>query len=181
LVVRRQKAWRWPVSDLTSLDYSRVKASFGPRFGALLVDGLIALPGYLAYIIPGLLIFGFRDSFTNQQSIGRKVTETRLLLVTTGEEPSAGQKFARNLLALLLRSLTVGVYSLIELLVHLGRADGRCLTDLMFGTVVVSLERMREVHGTALKPNAALAALPTAGHVAAHGSESVQARSVEER
>lgn len=121
-------------------DYAKVKAPFGPRFGALLLDSLIALPGYMLYIVPGLIIFGFRDSFTPKQSIGRKVTETQILDYATGVEPPVGQLFARNLLAVLLRSLTVGIYALAELLVHLGRPDGRCLTDLLFGTVVVSRE-----------------------------------------
>ena len=126
--------------DNTPSHLAANKASFGPRFGALLLDQLIAFPGYMLYIIPGLLIFGFRDSFTSRQSIGRKVTETRIVDVDTGDEPSAGRLFARNLFAVLVRGLTLGIYSLAELLVHLGRADGRCLTDLMFGTYVMSIE-----------------------------------------
>jgi len=116
------------------------KAAFGPRFGALLLDQLIALPGYMLYIIPGLVIFGFRDSFTSRQSIGRKVTETRIVDVETGDVPTTGRLFARNLFAVLFRSLTLGIYTLSELLVHLGRPDGRCLTDLLFGTYVMSIE-----------------------------------------
>ena len=126
--------------DNTTSHLAANKASFGPRFGALLLDQLIAFPGYMLYIIPGLVIFGFRDSFTSRQSIGRKVTETRIVDVDTGDEPTTGRLFARNLFAVLVRGLTLGIYTFAELLVHLGRADGRCLTDLLFGTYVMSIE-----------------------------------------
>jgi len=117
------------------------KAPFGPRFYALLIDQIIAFPGYMLYIIPGVLIFGFRDKLTSKQSIGRNVTQTRIVDVDTGEIPTAGKLFARNLFAVLVRGpLTLGIYTLCELLVHLGRPDGRCLTDLLFATYVTPVD-----------------------------------------
>lgn len=124
--------------------YEDYKASFKLRFVAWLLDSVIAFPGYFFYIIPGLIVFGFRDSFTAKQSVGRNVTETKILDVETGVAPPKGRLFARNLFAVLIRSLTFGVYAVAELLVHLGRPDGRCLTDLLFGTVVVSLDKFSE-------------------------------------
>ncbi len=114
------------------------KADFGPRFAAWFIDSLVAFPAYFLYIVPGILLFAFRDSLTKDQSFGRKATETRLVLAATGALPPAGHKFVRNLVALLLRVWTFGAYLLADLLVHLSRTDGRSLTDLMFGTMVIS-------------------------------------------
>lgn len=113
-------------------------AHWGKRLGALTIDQLISFPGYLLLIVPGLLLFSFRDSLRpNGASIGRNVMRQQILDIDTGLIPTAGKRFARNLLAVLLRALTYGIYVLAEMIVSLSRKDGRCVTDLMFGTIVV--------------------------------------------
>ena len=113
-------------------------AHWGKRLGALIIDQLIAFPGYLLFIIPGIVLFGFRDNLRpNSASIGRNAMRQRILDIDSGKPPSTGKCFARNLVALLLRALTYGVYFLAEMIVSLSRKDGRCVTDLMFGTIVV--------------------------------------------
>ncbi len=114
------------------------RAHWGKRFVALWIDQCIAIPGYMLMIIPGILLFGFRDSLRGaHSSIGRLTVRQCMAEVTTGEIPTQGKRFARNLTALLLRSLTYGLYPLAELIVSLSRNDGRCVTDLMFGTMII--------------------------------------------
>ena len=116
-------------------------AHWGRRFCALILDQLIALPGYMVFLIPGILIFGFRDSLrSNGASIGRNVVCQRMIDNNTGEVASMGKKFGRNLIALLFRSFTFGGYALAELVVSLARHDGRCVTDLMFAVIIVEDE-----------------------------------------
>lgn len=113
-------------------------AHWGKRFGALMIDQLISLPGYLLFIVPGVLLFSFRDSLRpNGASVGRNTVRQNLVDIDTGRIPSTGKRFARNLVALLLRALTYGTYAFAEMVVSLSRKDGRCVTDLMFGTIVV--------------------------------------------
>ena len=113
-------------------------AHWGKRLGALTIDQLISFPGYLLLIVPGLLLFSFRDSLrSNGASVGRNVMRQQILDIDTGLIPTAGKRFACNLLALLLRALTYGIYVLAEMIVSLSRKDGRRVTDLMFGTIVV--------------------------------------------
>jgi uncharacterized RDD family membrane protein YckC len=113
-------------------------ADWGKRLGSLMIDGLISMPGYLLLILPGILLFGFRDSLRpNGASVGRNVMKQMLVDIDSGQIPSTGKRFARNLVALLLRSLTYGIYLIAEMAVSLSRKDGRCVTDLMFGTIVV--------------------------------------------
>jgi endonuclease YncB( thermonuclease family) len=135
------RGWMVDPQELKPCDMrSHPKAPTGSRIAALLLDSLIAFPGFLLYILPGIGLIAFKDSLTYRQSVGRRVTGIRLILVATGSEPTASQKFARNLTALLLRTFTFGAYSLAELVVHLARNDGRCVTDLMFGSTVISVD-----------------------------------------
>ena len=54
------------MNSISPIDYCRCKGPFELRFAALMLDSVIALPGYMAYIVPGLIIFGFRDSFSDK-------------------------------------------------------------------------------------------------------------------
>lgn len=111
---------------------------WGKRLGALMIDQLISAPGYLLLIVPGVLLFSFRDSLRpNGASVGRNTVRQALVDIDTGKIPNTGKRFARNLVALLLRALTYGTYLIAEMVVSLSRKDGRCVTDLMFGTIVV--------------------------------------------
>ncbi len=113
-------------------------AHWGKRLGGLMIDQLICLPGYLLFILPGILLFSFRDSLRpNGASVGRNVMRQAIIDIDTGQTPSTGKRFARNLVALLLRALTYGIYLIAEMVVSLSRKDGRSVTDLMFGTIVV--------------------------------------------
>jgi hypothetical protein len=103
-----------------------------------MIDQLISAPGYLLLIVPGVLLFSFRDSLRpNGASVGRNTVRQALVDIDTGKIPNTGKRFARNLVALLLRALTYGTYLIAEMVVSLSRKDGRCVTDLMFGTIVV--------------------------------------------
>lgn len=113
-------------------------AHWGKRLGALTIDQLISMPGYLLFIVPGVLLFSFRDSLRpNGASVGRNTMRQAIIDVDTGRIPTKGKRFARNLVALLLRALTYGTYLIAEMVVSLSRKDGRCVTDLMFGTIAV--------------------------------------------
>jgi len=120
-------------------------AHWGKRLGALMIDQLIAAPGYLLFIVPGVLLFSFRDSLRpNGASVGRNTVRQVLIDIDTGRIPSTGKRFSRNLVALLLRAITYGTYLIAEMVVSLSRKDGRCVTDLMFGTIVVENVGMAE-------------------------------------
>ncbi len=113
-------------------------AHWGKRLGSLMIDQLISTPGYLLLILPGILLFSFRDSLRpNGASVGRNVMKQTLVDIDSGQIPSTGKRFSRNLVALLLRALTYWTYLIAEMVVSLSRKDGRCVTDLMFGTIVV--------------------------------------------
>jgi len=113
-------------------------AHWGRRLGALMIDQLVSAPGYLLFVVPGVLLFSFRDSLRpNGASVGRNTMRQALVDIDTGQAPSTGKRFSRNLMALLLRALTYGTYLIAEMVVSLSRKDGRCVTDLMFGTIVV--------------------------------------------
>lgn len=135
-------------------------AHCGKRFIALLIDTLIALPGYGMMILPGILLFGFRDSLLGRKksSIGRHAMDQVMIDLRTKAPPTNGKRFARNLTALLLRSFSFLVYILAELIVSLARSDGRCVTDLMFGVMITELPKPG---GTEVAP------IPTRANLAA--------------
>jgi len=113
-------------------------AHWGRRFLARFIDNLISIPGYLLFIIPGILLFGFRDSLLkNGRSIGRSAMDQCLVDIDTNDIPSHRKRFARNFTSWLLCGVSYGIYAVAEMIVSLARKDGRCVTDLMFGTIVI--------------------------------------------
>ena len=134
------------------VDFDPVHASYGARFGGLLIDTLITtlfmLPGIVLVLVGStplvivgvlLMIAGFcaatvvyaRAVSSSGQWIGNRVTTTKVVDVRNGRMISAGEAGLR----FVLRSLVSSIF-LIGFLVALGNSQRRTFHDNFAGTVV---------------------------------------------
>jgi len=87
----------------------------------------LVLLGYAAYIIYVLI----SDGFPNGQSLGKKVTKTKVIDMTSGQDCTVGQSILRNI------TLFIPFLGFLDILVMLLDDSHRRLGDKMAGTVVI--------------------------------------------
>ena len=141
---------------------SRVPAEWGTRALAALIDGGIALVGYIVLIILVAILSQVSDALGGivwfvgllgilgyyiwnfvimqggtGQTIGKQKMNIRLVADATGQPVGAGMAFVRWLVAGLISSITCGIGGLVDILWPLWDADKKRLTDKILNFSVI--------------------------------------------
>lgn len=116
-------------------------ANFGERLGARVIDVLILfIPALLIPLLPSWLYFALLHSSENQQTVGQKALNIKLLSID-GMKVHFGQSTGR-FFANLLNVLTLFIGYLMMLL----NPKSQCLHDMLASTIVVSEIRREPLH-----------------------------------
>ncbi len=107
-------------------------ASFGDRFVAALIDGLIvAIPSYLLPVIFGWLYVAFQQQGEKQATVGQRTMNIKLVSLD-GNPVNFGQATGRFFARLLSALFLFGVFFMFFF-----NDKKQCLHDYLAGTIVV--------------------------------------------
>jgi uncharacterized RDD family membrane protein YckC len=119
----------------TTCQPSLACTTFGIRFAARFVDGLIVTAGALVYLIPGLVYFVLRD-IKGGASIGRRAFKLVVVDATSIEPIDSMRAVVRGLLQLI-QCFTIGIWPLVDLVLTVTRPDRCTSIDLIMNTRVI--------------------------------------------